>query len=632
MNTTQFNAKTGTQLLMTARHVPNGLISICRSATLALALSLFLFLSDFANAVDIEWKKEISTLKYTDRPITEVILGILTANEVAANVSDSVKGTVSIKVGARDSRKVFESLCRTNGLVWFYDGQVVNVVASSEQITKIISVSPLDVEGVNAALNASGLKNKRLPFKYIEASSTYILTGPNRYVNLVEEVIQSAVKRTDKIKREKFDPSKAVTRVFRLTQAWADDLSVQGEQGVVKVPGIATVLRAQFGRSSVGTSALLGGGMGALSAAAGDGARGGLETKTLDSEGNAVSSSDSAFPMPKFGNFVDSYRYADSMNSGPKISADPRTNSIIITDDLSRMAEYQEIIKTLDVRSPIIEIEVAIIEVDSASALVLGVDWEVNRARQKDVASTSGNAVDKLAYGSGQLMMRLSKNGLDAFMANLSLLSTDGRARIVQRPRVITVDNFEAIIGSSEKAFVRVAGRDAVALYPVSTGLNFRVRPRVLGEIDEAGQAQSLMLQVNIEDGRNTGSQVDGIPTQRRNTISTQAIVKPLESIVLGGQIVESDSDSESGIPFLKDIPILGHAFKSSSVNRKSVERLFVISPRLINQATETATRKELPGFNGRTLTTNSKADAANKDPKGSGDSAAGSRATSPSR
>ncbi|MGL5001497.1 MAG: hypothetical protein ACRDAM_00990, partial [Casimicrobium sp.] len=74
-------------------------------------------------------------------------------------------------------------------------------------------------------------------------------------------------------------------------------------------------------------------------------------------------------------------------------------------------------------------------------------------------------------------------------------------------------------------------------------------------------------------------------------------VVKPLESVVLGGQILEAESDSDSGVPFFKDIPILGHAFKSTSTSRKSVERLFIISPRVINQASETLTRTEMPSM-----------------------------------
>jgi type III secretion protein C len=590
------SARKNTQRIWCNKRINTSLLNRLRQMVSSFLLACVIVYPLYANAADIEWKKRIDPLKYADRPVVEVLLGILTANGVTANISENVKGTVSVRVGSNESQRVFENLCRANGLIWFYDGQVVNVVSSSEQVTKIITVNPLEVAAVNSALQASGLRSKRLPFKYVPESSSFIFTGPNRYVNLVEEVIQGAVKRQLKGNKDRLDPSGGVTQVFRLQFAWADDLTIQSDSGVSKIPGIASVLRAQFGRTSAAAS-MAGGALAPISSVAGEGGRSVVESKTLDAEGNTINNADSVFPSLQSGGFNDLTRFSDNVGISPRIASDPRTNSVIITDVASRMPQYAKTIKELDVKSPIVEIEVAIVELEAGTGQDIGMNWQFDKVRPRDSPSAQPNPLNQVTYDAGQLMMRLTKNGLDAFMANLTLLSAQGKARIVQRPRVITVDNFEAMIGTSDKAFVRVAGRDAVALYPVSTGLSLRVRPRVLGMFEEGGQPHSLMLHVNIEDGRNTGNQVDGIPTQKRNLISTQTIVKPLESVVLGGQILETESDSDSGVPFFKDIPILGHAFKSTATSRKSVERLFIISPRVINQSSETLTRAEMPAM-----------------------------------
>jgi type III secretion protein C len=566
---------------------------LTRAGLLYTLLFILLGAMQPASALDIPWKKEINPLKYTDRPIIEVLLGLLSANDITANISDNVKGTASIRIDAGDSRRVFDSLCRTNGLVWFYDGQVVSVVAASEQVTKIINVNESDVSRINSALSSSGLLTKRLPFKYVADSSTFIVTGPNRYVSLVEEVIQGVAKRRGKGAAGRSGGGAIETRVFRLKNAWADDLTFPTDFGVTRVPGVASVLRAQFGYST--STRPMNVSLDGLSPAAGDGA-GGVSSKTLDAEGNATTSTDNGFPSPRMGNFQP-YGRIDENPQIPRINADARTNSIVITDTANRMAQYEKTINMLDGGSPIIEIEVAIIEIEAGTARDIGIDWQFDGTRPKNSPNARSNPTNLLAYGAGQLTTRLTKNGLDAFMANIRLLSTEGRAKVIQRPRVITVDNFEALIGTSEKSFVRVAGRDAVALYPVSTGLTLRVRPRVLGEFTLGSQASSLMLHVNIEDGKNTGQLIDGIPTQKRNVINTQTVVRPLESVVLGGQIVESDSDFEAGIPGLKDIPIVGNAFKNTSTGRKKLERLFIISPRVINQGSESLAKRDMPGL-----------------------------------
>jgi Flp pilus assembly secretin CpaC len=86
---------------------------------------------------------------------------------------------------------------------------------------------------------------------------------------------------------------------------------------------------------------------------------------------------------------------------------------------------------------------------------------------------------------------------------------------------------------------------------------------------------------VNIEDGQQEAQQVDRIPVVTRSVINTQALLRPQESVLIGGLVREATVDNATKVPLLGDIPIIKHAFRYESKSTERVERLFLISPRL---------------------------------------------------
>ena len=67
-----------------------------------------------------------------------------------------------------------------------------------------------------------------------------------------------------------------------------------------------------------------------------------------------------------------------------------------------------------------------------------------------------------------------------------------------------------------------------------------------------------------------------------RSTVNTQALIVAGESLLIGGMVRELTSEGVTKVPFLGDIPVLGHLFKTNTDTGERVERLFLISPRLV--------------------------------------------------
>jgi type III secretion protein C len=164
-------------------------------------------------------------------------------------------------------------------------------------------------------------------------------------------------------------------------------------------------------------------------------------------------------------------------------------------------------------------------------------------------------------------------------LARVNALQESNLAKIDASPKVATLDNVEAVMDHKTRFFVRVSGYTAADLYSISTGVSLRVLPMV---VEENGQ-QQIKLKVNIEDGTVTSQQVDNIPIITTSTINTESFVNQGESLLIAGYRVDSSTNGETGIPLLSKIPFLGALFRYRSHENSHMERLFLLSPRILD-------------------------------------------------
>lgn len=202
----------------------------------------------------------------------------------------------------------------------------------------------------------------------------------------------------------------------------------------------------------------------------------------------------------------------------------------------------------------------------------LGIDW-----RYSDGTSSFGYGENDSGL-SGEGQIGLITGTADLFLATLTALESKGKATISSRPQVVTGDNLEAVLDSSTTFYVRVAGDEEVDLFPVSVGSVLRVTPHIISE----GKQQRVRLDVNIQDGNETGDTVDSIPTVASTSISTQAIVNDKEGLLVGGYYYDTETESNSSVPFLSAIPIFGNLFKTKSKQVINYSKIFMITPRVL--------------------------------------------------
>jgi len=163
-------------------------------------------------------------------------------------------------------------------------------------------------------------------------------------------------------------------------------------------------------------------------------------------------------------------------------------------------------------------------------------------------------------------------------MLRINAMQGEGKARVVSKPSVLGVANRPAVMKEKRVATVRVAGNLDAKLYQIEAGTLLQVTPQVVS----SGGVNQIKLSLYIEDGNFEATSVDAVPVLKKTEIRTEAHVREGESLLIGGLMVEASTDQQSGVPLLKDVPLVGGLFRWSGSRATRTERLFLITPKLV--------------------------------------------------
>jgi type IV pilus assembly protein PilQ len=249
-------------------------------------------------------------------------------------------------------------------------------------------------------------------------------------------------------------------------------------------------------------------------------------------------------------------------------SVDERTNSLVFTVSDSTLDIVTKIIGDLDRETRQVAIEVRMVTVDSNYLTEIGINWSAIQNGNFLQQNTIGTE-DKLLVG-----QYASKSGDIDLNAVLATLINKNEAEVVSRPHVITLDNEPAIISSGQEVPVTTydeARNTVVQLIQATTQLT--VTPHILSD-------NRILLDVNASrrsaEGVGVGLKINTEQAQV-NMITSNG-----ETAVIGGLRQQQDSNLDSGIPILQDIPLIGQLFKYSKRENRNTDLVIFITPRIV--------------------------------------------------
>ena len=274
---------------------------------------------------------------------------------------------------------------------------------------------------------------------------------------------------------------------------------------------------------------------------------------------------------------------------------DELTNSLLVRASESDFGVIKEAVEQLDIRPLQVLIEVLIIEARKDRSFSLGADITVP-AQNLGGNATAGGSVT--GGGLGDLIIRLMNLGKGDIDAVIRMAQSRGDVNIVSRPVLLASNNTEArFLVGSQRPFVQIsrtqptdgATRDQVVQYK-DVGTKLTVRPT----INHDGYV-SLLLQQEISTA--TDETAFDAPVISTREAVTQVLVKDGQTIVIGGLRDRQTDRTQSGVPILSGIPIIGGLFGSASRRKNEVELFLFVTPRIIrtDEDADVLTKARLP-------------------------------------
>lgn len=484
--------------------------------------------------------------------LESVLADFASGFNLGLSIQPGVTGSVSGRFTTATPTEFLSRLGGVYGFVWYTHAGVLHVSKSSDMVTRSLPIPGGGLGNVRATLTEMGVVDPRFGWGELPDHGLLMVSGPSSYVSLVEE----------SLKQLSSGGGVRQVRVFRLLHASAIDRPITYRDQTILQRGLASVLR----------SVVSGGGADLVTGeSAAD--RPGAGVPPLPAFGAQPGGAGATAPERGSPERPLSRGRATGRAGAPSIQADSRLNAILVSDAPEMMPVYERLIAQLDVPSALIEIEAMIIDLNSERAREMGINWSLNGGSFS--ASFSGSVIQIAngRNGAGTLPVDAGSQ----LVAQIRLLEKRGDARIQSRPSVLTTDNIGAILDLSETFYIRVQGERTASVSPVTAGTTLKVTPRLM-----PGADASIQLTVDIEDGQIQDRQIDSLPTVRRSTVSTQAVVRQSETLMIAGYSSDQNIEVEQKVPGLGDLPLVGALFATKQRTVQKRERIFLIRPRLV--------------------------------------------------
>lgn len=271
------------------------------------------------------------------------------------------------------------------------------------------------------------------------------------------------------------------------------------------------------------------------------------------------------------------------------IVPDADTNSLIVRTAPENYPAILETIKKLDVMPKQVLIEVLIAEVTLTDDLELGVNWALLSpvGKLKEIAVQLGQPLASAAIPATTAATTLG--GLSALFTDpgrtlvlLNFLASEEKLKILSSPRLLTTENKTAEINVVTEVPIATTDTDPNTNI-TRTSFEFKtagVKVSIAPKINEQGFVNLEIKEELSQVG--TRASLDEPPSFLTRQASTSVVVKDGNTLIIGGLISDQTTYGESGVPFLRRIPILGYLFRSTSENRVQTELLLFLTPRII--------------------------------------------------
>lgn len=267
------------------------------------------------------------------------------------------------------------------------------------------------------------------------------------------------------------------------------------------------------------------------------------------------------------------------LTSRGSVQVDKRTNALVINEVSFKQSEIAELIKLLDTPTQQVEIMARIVDVDMNATKDLGINWDVsNIASYENNAELQNVTVPQLLPTGNRPNMTVGTiRSFAQLSATLSVLESKRKANTISNPRITAVNNKEAKIVGGKKIPISLrdeSGNTVTQMYTI--GMVLTTTPHI-----NSAENITMDVKTEISDLDATATILGGVVILT-NEATTQIVLNDGETAVIGGLLQTTAGKTQSGIPILMDIPIIGALFRSTTTSSTKREILIFLTPHII--------------------------------------------------
>ncbi|MGM9570198.1 MAG: type II secretion system protein GspD [Phascolarctobacterium sp.] len=270
-----------------------------------------------------------------------------------------------------------------------------------------------------------------------------------------------------------------------------------------------------------------------------------------------------------------------------KLSVDKSTNSLIFYGPMAEQKRLQELLQTLDTATKQVTLEAKIVALSQENNKSLGINWNWDTIPQRDVTESDSaedsDSTDNTFGGN----FKFWRGYAFRFNATLNALISKGKAKVLAKPRIITIPGREASIFIGDHIPVQTEKHDSGGYYTATEYLDAGIKLQYLPLISQDGKMVTAKVHTEVS----TPVLISELKNYRitSRTADTNVRMFSGQTLVIGGLISEEEQNTLQKIPFLGDLPLLGKLFSNRTKQHTKVEVVLLLTPHITEPGTSPA-------------------------------------------
>ena len=277
--------------------------------------------------------------------------------------------------------------------------------------------------------------------------------------------------------------------------------------------------------------------------------------------------------------------YISGLASTIKITVLNNIKTIIVSGNRSDVDNAIKLIKSLDVPPKVVHISVEILEINQGDLDNIGISLKSNNGYNSIAVKWDEKNVQQNPWDTGDnkqinfldlIQLRPWIRASMSLLTEVNFLVEEGKAKVLAKPSLTSLENKTAKIHTGERYTLVLYQNNYQQMQYIDVGVQLEITPRV---DNEGNITATLSPQVSAI----TGFSKEGYPRIATRQVSTTVRVKNGETLIIGGLVKESESNTQHGLPIVSELPVFRTIFGNKNEQSEKSELVIMVTLSLVS-------------------------------------------------